>query len=290
METLYVNRPVTNWKDIDDWAKSVGFKSTLGADMHVTIAFSRDPVNVGEDFFLPDPYTSPMSNDRVIKPLGDQGAMVLGIKDAHLSARWQEFIDEGARWDWPEYQPHITISYNSEGIDQSKIEPYMGKIEFGPEVHKPVDEDWKSKVTEKRIQKAFRSSEIAKVDEELGLVFGYGIVCKVDGEDYVDLQNQHVPESVMLKSLLDFALNSNMAKDMHGHGVHGDDSIGGYPFLFPMTEEIAKSLDIKIKKSGALVALKPEKSDVLQKFKDGTYTGFSIGGFASEIREVTKDA
>jgi len=145
-------------------------------------------------------------------------------------------------------------------------------------------------MTEKPINKSFHTSQIAKVDEELGLVFGYGIVCKMDGEPYVDLQNQHIPEQVMLESALDFALHVNKGLDMHGKGDNGFEKIGGYPFLFPMTTEIAKSLDIQIKKSGLLVALKPTAVDVLQKFKDNTYTGFSIGGFAQQIREVEIDA
>lgn len=281
METLYVSRPVTNWKAIDDWAKSVGFKTTLGADMHITIAFSRDPVDVGEDFFLLDAYTSPMSNDRVIKPLGDQGAMVLGIKDAHLSARWQEFVDEGARWDWPEYQPHITISYDSEGIDQSKIEPYMGKIEFGPEVHKPVNEDWKDKVVEKRLT----TNDIFKVDKKLGLVLGYAIICKelINGVwvDYYDFQDDHIPEETMVKASLDFALNYSVGKDMHS-----GETFGGYPFLFPMTVEIAESLNVKIEKSGLLVGFKPDRPDILEKYESGEYTGFSVGGQEVEIIEA----
>lgn len=286
METLYASRPVVNWQEIDAWARAAGFKKTLGADMHVTIAFSRDPVDITDADALEDPYTSPMSNDREIKRLGpDGGATVLAFKDPHLEARWQEFIDDGARWDWPDYQPHITISHDAAGIDVSKLDSYMGKIELGPEIFKPVKENWEESVTEKHIEKKFTTTEIAKVDKKLGLVFGYGIICKMNGEDYFDLQDQHIPEDVMLKAALAFA-EVNFAKDMHGKGDFGHEKIGGYPFLFPMTTEIAKSLGITIIKSGLLVALKPSEPSILEKFENGTYTGFSIGGMAHEIEEI----
>lgn len=52
---------------------------------------------------------------------------------------------EGASWDWPEYQPHISISYDFEG-DADKITPWLGEIKFGPEVFKPVNDNWKKEL------------------------------------------------------------------------------------------------------------------------------------------------
>src|SRR5690606_1068056 len=43
--TLYVLRDVLNWREIDTWAREQGIEATLGADMHVNIAFSRTPVD-----------------------------------------------------------------------------------------------------------------------------------------------------------------------------------------------------------------------------------------------------
>ena len=56
----------------------------------------------------------------------------------------------------------------------------------------------------------------------------------------------------------------------------GDDT-GTYYFMFPLTEDIAKALEIETKRTGLLVAYKPEP-EVLAKFADGTYTGFSMEG------------
>lgn len=118
----------------------------------------------------------------------------------------------------------------------------------------------------------FDKASVVKVDKSLGLVFGYAIVCKVDGADYFDLQQDHIPESAMLEAATDFMLHSRVAKEMHS-----GDEVGSVVFAFPLTADIAKALDISAKQTGLLIAMKPS-ADVLGKFADGTYAGFSIGG------------
>lgn len=120
-----------------------------------------------------------------------------------------------------------------------------------------------------------QATQILKVDQSLGLVFGFAIVCKEDGEDHFDLQLDHVPEHVMMKGSLEFAKGERAAKEMHK-----GDAIGDVVFMFPLTSEIAASLDIVTKRTGLLIAMQPEDPEVLRKFADGEYTGFSIGGSA----------
>lgn len=121
------------------------------------------------------------------------------------------------------------------------------------------------------MSKFLKCERIAKVDEGLGLVFGWGIVCKQNGQEYFDRQGDHIPEDAMLEAVTDFAMSARIAGDMHktedGVVVHS----------FPLTEEIAKSLGIACATSGWLVAVKPSP-EVLKKFQSGEYTGFSIGG------------
>tara|TARA_R110000803_G_scaffold20201_6_gene52237 strand:- start:1707 stop:2117 length:411 start_codon:yes stop_codon:yes gene_type:complete len=113
---------------------------------------------------------------------------------------------------------------------------------------------------------------VTKVSDELGLVFGYAIVCKVNGEDHFDTQGDHIPEIAMLKASLDFMKSARDAKEMHDGATTGT-----VLYAFPMTEDIAKSLGISIEKSGLLIGMDPGPA-ALEKFRDGTYTGFSIGG------------
>lgn len=125
---------------------------------------------------------------------------------------------------------------------------------------------------------------ITKVDASLGLVLGWAIITKVDGEPYFDLQGDHIPDDVMLKASTDFMENRRTAKAMHA-GVER----GAILHSFPMTEEIAKSYGIDTGgKYGLMVAAKFD-AEILAKFTSGEYTGFSIGGFASNIEEVEDD-
>jgi len=150
---LYVRRQVTNGADILAWAKEQGFETTLPAeDLHVTIAYSRDPVDwmkagsdwaSGEDGRL----TIKPGGARLVEKFGG-GAVVLLFNSSELSWRHQAIRDAGASWDWPDYQPHITITYAPGAVDLDAVEPYRGAIELGPEIFEPLDEDWRFNVRE----------------------------------------------------------------------------------------------------------------------------------------------
>lgn len=119
----------------------------------------------------------------------------------------------------------------------------------------------------------FTRAEVAKVSDELGLVLGFGIVSKVDGEDYFDSQGDHIPEESMLAAATDFMQHSRVAKENHT-----GESVGEIVFAFPLTTEIAKALDITTKYTGLVLAMKPSDPAVLEKYRSGEYRGFSIGG------------
>lgn len=126
----------------------------------------------------------------------------------------------------------------------------------------------------------FDKATVVKVDSDLGLVFGFAIVCKREGERYFDLQGDHITEAAMLKAAADFMVNSRISKDMHE-----GEADGTVVFAFPMTSDIAKALDIETRQTGLLIAMKPS-ADVLAKFKNKTYTGFSIGGSRVKDEEI----
>lgn len=119
------------------------------------------------------------------------------------------------------------------------------------------------------------SAEVAKVNSDLGLVFGYAIVSKIADEPYFDLHGDYIPEDVMLEAAHDFMKGERTALEMHG-----GESVGRIVFAYPMTADIAKSLGITVEKTGLIIGMEPNE-EVLAKFDSGEYTGFSIGGTAS---------
>ena len=123
---------------------------------------------------------------------------------------------------------------------------------------------------------------VCKVDEELGLVFGFSIICKYTTEDgtlkaYYDTDNHCIPENVMLKSTTEFMLTKRINNNDHIQGDAGD--VGVVVHSFPLTKEIADSLNIQCDTYGWLTAVKPD-APTLAKFKSGEYKGFSIEGSA----------
>jgi 2'-5' RNA ligase len=149
VNTLYVSRPLSTQSanDLRRWAKLNGFDKTLEPiDMHVTVAFSRTPVQW--NLIKPDvkKITVPNSN-RSIMPLGDKGAVVLTLHSDDLTNRWHEFIDMGCSWDYDDYVPHVTISYNGP-TTIPKITAYDKPIELAAEKWNPVKMDWEIKFEE----------------------------------------------------------------------------------------------------------------------------------------------
>lgn len=152
--TLYVSRKLLNADEFIAWATGQGFETTLDADdLHVTVALSREAVDwmkVGENWTSgPDgKLTVVPGGARLVEPLGDKGAIVLLFNSSELAWRHMAIREAGASWDWPEYQPHVTITYQAGALDLSKVEPYRGKLVFGPEIFAELDDDWTSKVRE----------------------------------------------------------------------------------------------------------------------------------------------
>lgn len=150
--SLYVHRKVVNSKDITEWAKSQGFKSVLN-DLHVTIIHTRTPmdwIKVGEPESWSQNSKGGMTvnagGPRLMERFGE--ATVLQFASSQLAWRHEDIKRLGAETDYPEYQPHITISWDANDIDISKVEPYRGEIILGEEVFSEVKDDWKSSVTE----------------------------------------------------------------------------------------------------------------------------------------------
>jgi hypothetical protein len=150
-KTCYVMRRMKNADDLVAWALEQGFTKTLDPkDIHVTVVYSRDKIDWDEAGDSFDELRVGVGIlGRSVVALGDKGAVVLKFEHGELHDRWQEFRDIGASWDFPSYQPHVSITYDGKDMDLSKIIPYDGEIVFGPEEFSELDEDWGSKVVEK---------------------------------------------------------------------------------------------------------------------------------------------
>lgn len=144
----YASRPVQNASDIVAWARSQGFTSVVNPEeLHVTIAFSREPIDASTVPAAPQSLLV-ATGRRSVEQLGDEGAVVLMIESPELQQRWQQYRDAGASWDYDSYRPHITITYDAKGMDLSKVQPYRGAIVLGAEVAEDLNTEARGELLE----------------------------------------------------------------------------------------------------------------------------------------------
>lgn len=153
--SLYVRRDLLNWREVAAHFKAQGFPVTVGEAMHATLIHSRvavDWLKVGEawDHRGDDgKLIVSAGGPRIVEPLGDKGAVVLLFASGNLSYRHEEMLRAGAQSDYSEYQPHVSITYTrSDGLDLRTVEPYRGKLEFGPEIFEEVTDGWETSISE----------------------------------------------------------------------------------------------------------------------------------------------
>lgn len=139
-QPTYASRQVLNAGEIASWAHAQGFPSVVRPeDMHVTQAYSKTPMVAADAGEAPSSVTS-RGGERSIKLFGDdKSTAVLAFDHDQLQQRHREFKEAGASFDYARYQPHITISYDVKGFDASKVKPYTGPIELGPETVERID-------------------------------------------------------------------------------------------------------------------------------------------------------
>lgn len=142
-KALYIYRPLINGDDLQNWAQEQGLTILSEDVLHVTLAYSRGGVeNLSEivdaepdDFYNADP-----DQLRELEFFGkEQSVLVLKLNAPELVARWEALTAAGAKWEWPAYEPHVTLTYEGKGVDLEQITPYYGDLIFGPEVYVEMD-------------------------------------------------------------------------------------------------------------------------------------------------------
>jgi hypothetical protein len=147
--SLYVSRKLVNGAEFLKWAKAQGIPEPMdAADLHTTICYSRTPVDwlkVDSAWNENDQgqLTVRPGGARLVERLGDKGAVVLLFNASELSWRHEQIMRAGGSHDFEDFQPHVTISWNVPiDFDVDAVEPFRGKLMFGPEIFAEIDEDW----------------------------------------------------------------------------------------------------------------------------------------------------
>lgn len=282
---LYASRAVTNAADIIAWAQSQGFKTTLPADdMHVTVAYSSQPVD-GSRAGNTTPSVIINGGTRTVEPLGDDGAVVLKFSSDEMQARWKQYRDAGASWDYEGYTPHVTLTYDADGIDLSKVTPYAGPIQLGAEKQESLNEDKADEYVEEPTLTAPTRDDVLAQQDRAGNAEALDNKAQIDAEaSRQTLTRQTAPEQRTDTSGDMFAVEKAQAEiDKRNAGVQAAKD-PNQPGMFdessdPITETKA-TLD-------ANNVTGKERLDVIKDVKSGALTVAEVQeAYPSKIDDV----
>jgi 8-oxo-dGTP pyrophosphatase MutT (NUDIX family) len=271
--TLYIKRRLRTAEALKSWATAVGFPTTLEPDdMHVTIAYSREPVEWAQVPRSSQPILRIEGGTRTLDRLGKEGeAVVLRFEADDLASRHREIHDAGAVWSWPDYKPHITLTYQGEAVPLDRLTPWDGVLEFGPEEWSEVKENWMATVVEKSDAGDVDMNNLSlfvpllKVDVKQQIVYGTAVEEVEDRAreifDYASSKPEFEKWSGDIEKSTDGKSKGNV-RSMHGKIAAGKLTDIGF-------DDERKAID---------VAAKIVDKDEWQKVLEGVYTGFSIGG------------
>lgn len=122
--------------------------------------------------------------------------------------------------------------------------------------------------------------KVGKLDEALGVVFGYAFATTLDGgkSAHVDLQDDAiVGGDELIKVALGF-VEAGALSDV----MHSENPDGYCPFVMPLNAETKKAFKLSGDVEGVAIGMKPS-AETFKRFVSGELQGFSIGG--TGIRE-----
>jgi hypothetical protein len=140
---VFVMRELTpdSVPDVRAWAKEQGI-ATLVPELHVTVCFSRAPFALPK---LEKDFVVVRGGERSMHVFGP-GALVLVFESEELQKRHAHFRRLGASFDFPEYNPHVSLTYiNAQNL--VSIRPFEGQLVFGPEKMRLLEPDEGQKIT-----------------------------------------------------------------------------------------------------------------------------------------------
>lgn len=99
--------------------------STSKGEMHVTLIYSKKPISFSKDDCkgkLDPPIEIKPKKFSIFETEGGQKVLVLELDCDEILKRHQFIMDKfGATYDYPEYKPHVSLSYDIGDFDIKKL-------------------------------------------------------------------------------------------------------------------------------------------------------------------------
>jgi hypothetical protein len=136
MKTLWLHRPLLNWREVYDWAKETGIKKLMPPEeLHLTLATCREPVDWSNLTLMTDTIEVEAGH-KVVQIFGFV-AKAIAFGHPAVKERHAELAKLFPTMDHPDImRPHVTLMRGG----KMPKEPYLGKLVFGPEVAQEFNE------------------------------------------------------------------------------------------------------------------------------------------------------
>jgi len=133
----YVAIKVENSEELIEFCMSQGLLVSKPDDLHVTIAYSTKP-------FIFRPALETINIVPGKSQFGIMGGshLVLMLDSIPLQCEHHRTQEAGASYDYPNYNPHITIEYDCGDIDFSHLQNPDFDIILSGEYIEPLDPEW----------------------------------------------------------------------------------------------------------------------------------------------------
>lgn len=145
------------------YCKVLGLKNPIEPDdIHTTVVYSRSMPTRG--MYIAQGYIDPQKVTGPFRPqlFGEnKDTLVLVFSSPYLTNRhrYSEYL--GCQYDFPDYLPHITLSYdsNEEELERAKAFPFIGPVYIIEEYAEPINKDKQSKLKTKASVETARAPE-----------------------------------------------------------------------------------------------------------------------------------
>ena len=121
---------LSSTKRLEQFCKEQGIDSIPGKDYHCTIVFSRKAVPEIADYPVHLPVSAHVTGYTIFPTSSaedeNQQSLVLTLESKYLQQIFKTFMDDyGAESDYDEFIPHITLTYNWQGVKVPEELPHF---------------------------------------------------------------------------------------------------------------------------------------------------------------------
>lgn len=117
------------------------------SEFHTTLIYSRKPFTFESRGKLDEPIVAKPKKFSIFDTQTGARCLVIELESKEIEERHRYIMDKyKATYDYPEYKPHVTLSYDIGDFDISKLKiEDVPEVKFVSEYDQPIDLEWEKK-------------------------------------------------------------------------------------------------------------------------------------------------